>query len=177
MVKVPITRDGYERLYWQLRYLLGHSRREVRLALAAARESGITQRNLEWRTAREKQHLVESQIRRLTEMMDRCEIRLSPPQSRGRVGFGLFVEVINNRTGRGRVFQMVGPFESDVSAGRLSVHSPVGRGLMDRRVGERVAVRCPGGVASYLVARVFEPEKARRRRFGYDPGGREEALP
>ncbi len=167
MVKVPITRDGYERLYWQLQYLLRQSRREVCRALASARESGITNRNLEWRTAREKQHLVETRIRQLADMMDRCEISLGPSKAGGRVGFGLFVEVVNNRTGRGRVFQMVGPFESDVGSGRLSVHSPVGRGLMGRRVGERVAVECPGGVSSYRVTRIFGPERVAEGRAGW----------
>ena len=157
MAKVPITRDGYERLYWQLQYLLKESRPEVGRALAAARESGLTSRNLEWRTAREKQHLVETRIQQLTDMMDQCEVFLVPAGSFGRVQFGLFVEVVEGFTGRGRVFQMVGPFESDVESGRLSVHSPVGRKLLGRRVGERVWVKCPGGLSLYQVTRIFGP--------------------
>ncbi len=158
MAKVPITRDGYERLYWQLQYLLRESRREVRRALAAARESGLTSRNLEWRTAREKQHLVESRIRQLSEMMAQCEVFLTPPLAFGRVGFGLFVEVINILTGHAQVFQMVGPYESDVGSGRLSVLSPVGRRLLGRRVGEKVWIKCPGGLSLYKVIRIFGPD-------------------
>ena len=160
MEKVPITRQGYERLYWQLRYLCRFVRREVIDDLSQARAHGITNRNLEWRTARERQHLVETRISQLKDQLTRCEIRLSPTSHGERVDFGLFVEVYCDRDGRAAIYQMVGPFESDVSAGRLSVDSPVGQVLMGCRKGERVRVFAPGGIRTYLILDVFErPER------------------
>jgi len=155
MEKVPITRQGYERLYWQLRYLCRFVRREMIEDLAEARSHGITSRNLEWRTAREKQHLVESRIKELKSKLTRCEIRLSPATDGERVDFGLFVEILSEHDGRAAIYQMVGPFESDVSAGRLSVDSPVGQVLMGCRKGDRVTVLAPGGIRTYLILDVF----------------------
>ncbi|MBW1712570.1 MAG: transcription elongation factor GreA [Deltaproteobacteria bacterium] len=153
---MPITRLGYKRLYWQLKYLLSFARWEVAGDLAAARAQGLTTRNLEWRTAREKQHLIESRIQDLMNKLATCEVRLSPPQARGQVSFGLFVKVVNSQTRQAAVYQMVGPYEADVSAGRLSIDSPVGRVLLGRQVGDWVTVYAPCGVRRYLVLDIFQ---------------------
>ena len=155
MEKVPITRLGYERLYWQLQYMKRYVRREVAEDLAAARAHGITINNLEWRTAREKQYLVESRIQGLEEMLASCEVVVSPLNPGRRVCFGLWVRIVNTQTGRKAVYQMVGPYESDVSAGRLSIYSPVGRELIGREVGDRVTVYAPGGQWRYQVVEVL----------------------
>ena len=161
MVKQPITKLGYERLHWQLEYLRRCSRREVARDLAEARECGITNRNLQWRTAREKQHWVESRIEDLERKIEQSEVVISPIQTAGYVAFGVFVEVHligpSPLAGfdRGRVFQLVGPFESDVSAGRLSVDSPLGRELLGRCLGEVVTIEAPRGLRRYAIKAVF----------------------
>ena len=161
MVKQPITKLGYQRLHWQLEYLRRRSRWEAARDLAEAREHGITNRNLQWRTAREKQRWVESRIKDLERKIEQSEVVISPIQTAGYVAFGVFVEVrligLSSLPGlnRGMVFQLVGPYESDASAGRLSVDSPLGRELLGRRLGEVVDVEAPRGTRRYCIKAVF----------------------
>lgn len=155
MVKVPITRLGYERLCWRLEYLKRFTRWEVARDLRAAREFGLTSRNLQWRTAREKQFFVDRRIEELETQLQTCEVVICTSGQSGRAGFGLFVRVDLAPLGRSSTFQLVGPFESDVSAGRLSIASPVGRRLLGRRIGEEVTVRTPSGDRTYRIREVF----------------------
>jgi len=156
MEKAPITRLGYERLYWQLQYLRRFARREVAEDLADARAYGVSINNLQWRTARERQLWVETAIQDLEFKIANSEIRLVPLKSSGRVDFGLFIKVIDDASRQAAVYQMVGPYESDVGAGKLSVDSPVGRMLMHRSVGEWVTIYCPNGVRRYQILEVFQ---------------------
>ncbi|MBW2617663.1 MAG: transcription elongation factor GreA [Deltaproteobacteria bacterium] len=161
MNKVPITRPGHERLYWQLQYLRRYARRQVANDLADAREFGITNRNLQWRTAREKQAWVESRIQDLTSKIASCEVIISPLGRPGRVIFGSWVRIHNLQTGQTDTFQMVGPYESDILAGRLSIASPVGRLLLNRAEGDRVKVQTPNGIRDYQVLAIFLPAPIR----------------
>ncbi len=157
---MPITRLGYERLYWRLQYLKRHVRREVAQDLAEARGYGITNRNLQWRTARERQAFIESCIEDLEEKLASCEVVISPLKKYGRVEFGLVAKVINGYTGQTAFYQIVGPYESDASAGRLSINSPVGRGLLGQSVGQWITVYAPAGVRRYMVMDILDPGEA-----------------
>lgn len=155
MRKAPITRQGYERLYWQLQYLKRHARRDVARGLEAAREQGLTIRNLEWRTAREKQWWVESRIDRLERMLMNCEVIVHRLEATDRARFGFQVRLRCAETGRERVYQLVGPYESDVSMGKLSIDSPAGQAVFGRAKGEAVTFLAPSGLKSYQILEIM----------------------
>ncbi len=165
MDKVPITRGGYERLFWRLQYLRRHARKEVAQALASARAGGITPHNLEWRTAREKQAWVEARIEELERMLASCEVVVAELNCTDRADFGLLVKVYCPDSGQVTVYQLVGPYESDVSAGRLSIDSPAGQAVFGRAKGEWVTFLAPSGLRSLRILDVFPPAEAACRRL------------
>ncbi len=146
-----ISRLGYERLYWQLQYLIRVSREEVAESLREALSHGRNPRNLELRTAREKRHWVEWSIRRLRREMRACQVVVSPPLNDGRIHFGSLVRLRNLRKNREEVYRLVGRFESDPARGMLSVDSPLGRAIRGQRAGARVEVETPEGRDIYDI--------------------------
>ena len=71
-----------------------------------------------------------------------------------RVAFGTVTLIENLDTGEQHCYQLVGPYESDVSSGKLSIHSPVGRGLLDHREGDEVSVYTPNGMRIYRIVSI-----------------------
>ena len=148
-----ISREGFERLYWQLQYLIRISREEVAENLKDARSHGRNPRNLELRTAKEKRHWIEWSITRLEREMRSCQVVVSPPLKDGRVHFGSRVRLHNLRKKREEVFLLVGEFESDPARGLLSVDSPLGRAVLGKRAGAGVEVETPEGGKGVLPLR------------------------
>ena len=146
-----ISREGFERLYWQLQYLVRISREEAARDLKEARSFGPNPRNLERRTALEKHHWVEWSIARLQREMRSCQVVVSPPLGDGRVHFGSLVRLRNLDRDREEVYRLVGAYESDPAQGLLSVDSPLGRELMGRRAGTGIEVKTPDGLVRYCL--------------------------
>ena len=146
-----VSREGYERLYWRLQYLIRVSRQESAKDLEQAASFGPGPRNPELRSARESRHWVEWSIEKLVEEMEACQVIISPPPADGRVHFGSLVRLMNRRRKIEELYRIVGRAESDPRAGRLSLESPVGRAIMGKSVGTVVEVETPAGPESYLI--------------------------
>lgn len=151
MSKVPITRIGY---YQLLRDLL-HLRRDVRPIvleeLQEARALGARLDNQQYLDARERHAVLQRKILELEEKVARCEIVVGRKVILKRVGFGTVIHIRNVDTGEIACYQLVGPYESNVSNGKLSIDSPVGRCLMGRREGDEVVVYAPSGLRIYRI--------------------------
>ena len=155
MEKRPITRNGYETLRAELAFLCRFVRPRVIEDLFQARAFGYRPDNLQYFAARERQAFVEGRIEDLRRKLALSEIvvgqRLGPSFAR----FGATVKVENLDTGRLCLYQLVGPFESDVMNGRISIDSPLGRTLLGRKVGEEVTVYAPGGIRDYRIVAIL----------------------
>ena len=149
--KVPITRNGHRKLLRELSHLRKVVRPEVLDDLHEARGYGVKVENQQYLMARERHATIQKKINDLEEKLAACEIFVGRKFFLKRVSFGAVITVKNLHSGDVNRFQMVGPWESDISDGRLSVDSPVGKGLMGHGEGEEVMVFTPSGDRSYRI--------------------------
>ena len=154
MQRAPITQAGYDALKRQLERLEREERPRVIKAIAEARGHGDVSENAELDAAREKQGLVEGQIQQLQHWLATSEI-IDPSDIDGeRAVFGAWVITENIDTGERVRYQLVGPYESDVPKGRISVTSPIGKALVGKSIGDEVRVQTPGGVREFEIVEI-----------------------
>jgi transcription elongation factor GreA len=146
-----MTAQGSERLQAELRELTEVRRPEVIARIRAAKELGDLKENSDYHAAREEQSFLEGRIQALEARLRDAVIADAPAAGEGAdIGSTLTVEV----EGLESIYTLVGSAEADLSTGRLSVVSPVGRALVGARSGDEVAVETPRGSATYRVLKV-----------------------
>ncbi len=149
MNRIPMTRTGYEALKEKIRQLKGVERQEVIKAIEEARAHGDITENAEFEAAKERQAFLEGTIRGLEHKIACAEVIDPSKVNTDRVMFGCTVVLENLRTEEEAQYQLVGPDESDVSQGRISVSSPLGKAMIGKQVGDEVVVQAPGGQRRY----------------------------
>ncbi len=155
MERTPITKEGYERLKQELEQLERVERHAVIKAIEEARAHGDLSENAEYHAAKERQGQIEGRIQYLKSKLGAAEVIDCSDQSCDRVVFGVKVRLENIDTGEEVVYQLVGPDESDVQEGRISVTSPLGRALIGKNEGDEVEFKSPSGLRSYEVLEIF----------------------
>ncbi|MBZ4660466.1 transcription elongation factor GreA [Desulfacinum infernum DSM 9756] len=153
MQRVPITREGYERLRQELQRLQKEERPKVIRAIEEARGHGDLSENAEYEAAKEKQALIEGRIADLQTKLSQCEI-VEPGLNGGKAMFGLTVVLEDLDTGEELAYKLVGPYEADIQAGTLSVTSPLGKALIGKEEGDEVKVQTPKGVRNFQVVEI-----------------------
>jgi len=154
MARSPITRNGYNNLHKELENLKKVIRPQVSKAIEEARAHGDISENAEFVAAKEQQSFVEKKIRELEQKLANSEIidNLSLPN--GKVGFGSVVTLENLNNGGQVTYQIVGPDESDISSGKISIASPLGKALVGKEVEDEVKVQTPGGAKNYNILKI-----------------------
>ena len=154
MAEIVITRDGLERLSAELENLTTEGRREIadRLRHAAAGEPNHAE-NAEYLDVREDQALLERRIALLEERLRSAQVA-EPNPGNGRVDVGERVRVRELESGARLELELVGPFESDAGAGRISVASPLGRAILGLRRGQIAEVDAPRGRLRFKILAV-----------------------
>ena len=151
MDKMPITVTGFERLQEELKHLKSSERPAVIKAIAEAREHGDLSENAEYHAARERQSFIEGRILELEDMTARADI-IDPSKLSGKIiRFGAKVTLVDEDTDEEATYQIVGPYESDIKSGMLSVTAPLARSLISKTIGDTVEVNTPGGGKSYEI--------------------------
>ena len=149
--RIPMTPSGYVKLEAELKQLKTVERRSISKEIEIARAHGDISENAEFHAAKEKQSHVEGRIRIVEDKLARAQVIETggnPPES---VRFGVTVALVDNDTGEKVQYTITGEDESDVSAGLISVTSPVARALLGKRGGDEVTVRVPKGDRSFEV--------------------------
>jgi transcription elongation factor GreA len=154
MARSPITRDGYNQLHKELENLKKVIRPQVIKAIEEARAHGDISENAEFLAAKEQQSFVEKKIRDIEQKLSNSEIMDSVSPSVEKVGFASFVTLENLNNGGEVTYQIVGPDESDISSGKISITSPLGSSLVGKGVDEEVEVKTPGGVKRYSILKI-----------------------
>ena len=150
-MKAPMTKRGAELLREELHRLKTVERPATSAAIAEARGHGDLSENAEYEAAREKQGMIEARIRDIETKLANAQV-IDPKllDAEGRVVFGATVEVEDDG-GEKSTWQIVGEDEADIKEGRISVSSPIARGLIGKEPGESVEVQTPGGVKRYEI--------------------------
>jgi transcription elongation factor GreA len=148
-----ISPEGLEALKEEIRRLEEEERPAIAERIKTAREWGDLKENAEYHAAKNDQSFLETRIQRLTERL-RAATVVDGPAVAGEVGFGSEVRVRDEQSGKEVTWTLVGATESDLSAGRLSVESPVAQALTGHRAGDDVAVQTPRGERRYTILAV-----------------------
>lgn len=154
MEKVPMTVRGEQQLREELDALLKR-RPLISEAIAEARELGDLKENAEYHAAREEQGICEAQIRDIEYKLSVAQvIDVSKMENTGKVIFGTTVTLIDMDTDAESTYQIVGEHEADIKAGRISISSPIARGLIGKMEGDEVIITTPGGDKDFEIDRV-----------------------
>jgi transcription elongation factor GreA len=153
--RVPLTARGAENLRNELARLKSEDRPAVIRAIAEARAHGDLKENAEYHAAKEQQGFIEGRIKDIEAKLSNAQIiDISSLPASGRVVFGSTVVLFDPDADQEITYQIVGEDEADIRAGRISVNSPIARGLIGKEEGDEVEVRAPGGVRSFEILEV-----------------------
>jgi transcription elongation factor GreA len=150
----PITAAGIEDLKAELAQLEGPARQEMAARIKVAREEGDLKENAEYHVAKEDQAHLETRIKRLQERLHNAVVVEVDPGSADAFAFGLTAEVSDEASGKTNVWTLVGSTEANLAEGRLSAESPIGKALMDTKVGATVKVETPRGTKAFKVLKL-----------------------
>jgi transcription elongation factor GreA len=152
---MPITARGAEMLREELRRLKTESRPRIIQAIAEARGHGDLKENAEYHAAKEEQGFIEGRINEIEGRLANAEVvDVTRLPNNGRVVFGATVQLIDEADGRSVSYQIVGEEEADISAGRISISSPIARAMIGRNEGDVAVVAAPGGEKTYEIVKV-----------------------
>jgi transcription elongation factor GreA len=151
MPNTPMTKRGAELLRTELHRLKTVERPNVIAAIAEARAHGDLSENAEYDTARDRQGFIEARIADIESKLANAQV-IEPKlvAADGRCVFGATVDV-EDEDGQQATWQIVGEDEADIKEGRISVSSPIARGLIGKEAGESAEVKTPGGLKRYEI--------------------------
>lgn len=150
----PITPDGHAAMKTELRRLIEVERPFIIKAIEEARAHGDLSENAEYDYAKDRQGMIEAKIRDLDAKVSMAQV-IDPTTLDGdRVMFGATVQLEDVDTDEELVYQLVGTFEADIKAGRISVESPIGKALMGKEVDDEVVIKVPKGTRTVVVTDV-----------------------
>ncbi|MFL5291995.1 MAG: transcription elongation factor GreA [Myxococcales bacterium] len=156
--KIPMTREGAEAIKRELKHLKSVERPKNVHDIGVARDHGDLRENAEYHAAKERQSHIEGRIMMLEERLARAEIIDVTKLSGERVVFGATVKLEDTDSGAKTQYTIVGETEGDLKKGRISITSPIARGLVGREVGDTVRIRTPGGEREYEILEVVFAE-------------------
>ena len=154
MNKIPMTANGYENLQSELKKLLNEDRPNIIEAIAEARSHGDLSENAEYQYAKEQQSLIEGKIVDLESAISRAEIIDVKSLVGDDIKFGATVQIEDDHSGEVVTYQIVGEYESDIKNNKLSVSSPLARGLINKSIEDVVEINSPKGQKSYTIKSV-----------------------
>jgi transcription elongation factor GreA len=152
--KIYMTRQRLTELEEEVKNLRFHGRRDIAARIAEARAQGDLSENAEYDAAREEQGLLELRIRKMEDVLARSAVIDETNIQTDKVGIMTRVTVKNNKTNKDSVYQLVSAEEADFEGGKISVSSPIGRALMNKKIGEEVQVKVPAGVLELKVVSI-----------------------
>ena len=157
MERIQMTQAGYDRLMEKLEDLKGRGRREVADDLEEARSHGDLRENADYDAAKEKQGMLEAQIRHLEGQLGSASVVDVTQLGTDRVMFGLVVEFENINTEQISKYQIVSEIEADLKEKRISITAPIIRPLIGHSVGDIVEIELSSGTVEVEVLEIKRP--------------------
>jgi len=158
--RVPMTREGYEKLKADLDLMQNVQMIEVAKRIADARAMGDLSENAEYHAAREDQGHLQARIDVLKDKLARAYIvdRSSLPDDT--VVFGARVRIKDLESGEEEVYELVGPGDEDYENNKILTTSPRGQGLLGKKLGDVAEFKVPRGLLRYEVLEITFPQQA-----------------
>ena len=151
MEKIPITKDGFERLKRELEHLKTVDVPENIRDIEAARAHGDLSENAEYAAAKERQAYLHGRIQELENNLALSNVIDLKGITGDKVVFGAEVRIHDVNSGEDIKYCLVGPLESDIGSNKISVTSPIGKALIGRCMGDEIRVKTPGGMRAFEI--------------------------
>ncbi len=149
-----VTKETLEKLQAELQHMRGVERPAASRAIAEAREKGDLKENAEYDAAKEAQGLLEAKISQLEGVIASARIVDESTIDTSRVAILTRVTITNLATKKKITYQIVSEQEADLKAGKISVTSPIGKGLLGKVVGDVAEVQVPAGVVKFQIEEI-----------------------
>ena len=146
-----MTSKGYTKLQNELKKLINEDRPNIISAISEARSHGDLSENAEYQYAKEQQSLIEGKIADLESTLSHAEIIDVKSVKGDEIKFGATVEIKEEETGNLSTYQLVGDYESDIENQKLSISSPLARGLIGKQKNDVVEINSPKGIKTYSI--------------------------
>ncbi|MEA4935238.1 MAG: transcription elongation factor GreA [Paludibacter sp.] len=154
MAVTYMTAEGYRKLKEELNELERVQRPAISKQIAEARDKGDLSENAEYDAAKEAQGLLEMKISQMKEtlatarLIDESKINTNEVQILNRV------KIKNSKTGQVMSYMIVSESEANLKEGKLSVTTPIAKGLLGKKVGEKASVQVPSGLMEFEVVEI-----------------------
>lgn len=155
MEQIPITREGFEALKKELTKLKTIDRPQNIKAIEIARAHGDLSENAEFDAAKERQSFLEGRIGELGYKIASAKVIDPDGVPKDCIRFASRVLLENLDSEEEVVYMVVGPEESDINKGKISVTSPLGKALLGKKPGDEVVLQAPGGKRSYEIIEIL----------------------
>jgi transcription elongation factor GreA len=145
------TEEGLNRLKAELNEMKTKGRTEIARQIAEARDKGDLSENAEYDAAKDAQGLHEMKIAKLEEILSNARILDESSIDTSLVAVLSTVQIKNKKNGAVMSYMLVSEEEADLKAGKISVGSPIGKGLLGKKVGELDQIQIPAGVVEFEI--------------------------
>ncbi|MBX2938963.1 MAG: transcription elongation factor GreA [Ferruginibacter sp.] len=149
-----VTQETFDKMQAELHRMKTVDRPAASAAIAEAREKGDLKENAEYDAAKEAQGLLEARINQLETTVATARILDTSSINTNRVSILTRVTLLNMNTKKEVTYQIVSEGEADLKAGKISVTSPIGSGLLGKSVGDVAEVKVPAGVLKFKIEKI-----------------------
>ncbi len=149
-----VTKETLEQIKADLQHMKGVERPAASRAIAEAREKGDLKENAEYDAAKEAQGMLEAKIAMLEGQLANTRVIDESTIDTSKVSILTKVTMTNLKTKKQVTYQVVSETEADLKAGKISVTSPIGQGILGKQVGETAEVQAPVGVISFKIDKI-----------------------
>jgi transcription elongation factor GreA len=151
---VYVTQETFDKMREELQRMKSHDRPAASRAIGEAREKGDLKENAEYDAAKEAQGMLESKIKQLEVAVSNAKIVDTSTIDTSKVTILTKVTITNLATKKTVTYQLVGEKEADLKAGKISASSPIGKGLIGKKIGETAEVQAPNGVMKFSIENI-----------------------
>ncbi|MVN19938.1 transcription elongation factor GreA [Mucilaginibacter arboris] len=148
------TKEGLEKLKEELQFLKTEGRASIAKAIAEARDKGDLSENAEYDAAKEAQGLHEAKIAKLGEVLASARLLDESKMDISKVLALSIVKIKNLKNGAVMQYQLVSETEADFKAGKISVSSPIAKGLLGKKVGDKTEITVPAGKIEFEIMEI-----------------------
>jgi transcription elongation factor GreA len=152
------TEEGLRKLKEELAFLTGPERRRISQQIAEARDKGDLSENAEYDAAKDAQGMLELKISKLQHTIKNAKLIDKSKLDASKVLILSTVELKNPKTGAIMKYTLVPENEADLKSGKLSVNSPIAKGLLGKKAGDKVQIQIPAGSVAFEIITVTAPQ-------------------
>lgn len=149
-----VTKETLDQMREELNFLKTKGRAEIARAIAEAREKGDLKENAEYDAAKEAQGIHEAKLAALETAIATARVVEADSIDTSKVSILCKVAITNMATKKGVTYQLVSEKEADLKLGKISVTSPIGKGLLGKHVGDVAEIQTPNGVMKFKVENI-----------------------